>query len=164
MNTRSLRFRLTAWYAGLVAGSLILFGAFTYMVLGHYLAVMLDESLVKQTRQIGDTLITNISQSGDAYVVDEIKEHFAPEINGRFIRVTRPDGSILYVSGLPKDGSFDPSTIPLQINPVSQEFTRKERLPAGGELIIHALSYTARDGSRFLIEAGVSDAQVESVL
>ena len=164
MNTRSIRFRLTAWYAGLLAGSLILFGALTYMVLGHYLAVMLDESLAKQAQQIGETLITNINTSGDAYVVDEIKEHFAPEINGRFIRVTRADGGVLYVSGLPKDGSFDPSSIPVQTNPPGQEFAREERLPGGSELVIHALSYSSRDGSRFLIEAGASDEQVDRVL
>jgi hypothetical protein len=102
MNARSIRFQLTAWYAGLLACSLIIFGAFTYLVLGHYLAVTLNESLIKQARQIGETLVANISQSGDAYVVDEIKEHFAPEINGHFIRVTRADGNLLYISGLPK--------------------------------------------------------------
>src|SRR5205085_11782228 len=113
----------------------------------------------KQAQQIGETLITNINKSGDAYVVDEIKEHFAPEINGRFIRVTRADGGVLYVSGLPKDGSFDPSSIPVQTNPPGQEFAREEPLPGGGELVIHALSYSSRDGSRFLIEAGASDVQ-----
>ena len=164
MNTRSIRFRLTVWYAGLLAGSLILFGVFTYLVLGHYLAVLLDESLVKQTQQIGETLVANIGQSGDAYVVDEIKEHFAPEINGQFIRVTRPDGSLLYTSGPPKDGSFDPSTIPVQTYPSGQEFTREQRLPGEGELIIHALPFATRDGSRFLIEAGAVDKPIESVL
>ncbi|HJQ25270.1 MAG TPA: heavy metal sensor histidine kinase [Blastocatellia bacterium] len=164
MNTRSIRFRLTAWYAGLLAGSLLLFGVLTYMALGHYLALMLDESLTKQAQQISETLITNINESGDAYVIDEIKEHFAPEINGRFIRVTRADGSLLYVSGLPKDGSFDPASIPVSLAPPGQEFSREERLPQGKGMIIHALPYASRDGARFLIEVGALDQQIGSVL
>jgi len=163
MNTRSIRFRLTAWYAGLLAGSLILFGVLTYMALGHYLALMLDESLGKQARQIGETLITNINLSGDAYVVDEIKEHFAPEINARFIRVTRADGSRLYISGLPKDGSFDPASIPAA-RATGQESARDERLPQGAGMIIHALPYTSRDGNRFLIEVGALDRQIGGIL
>ena len=161
MNTRSIRFRLTAWYAGLLAGSLLLFGVLTYMALAHYLGLMLDESLTKQTQQISETLITNINESGDAYVIDEIKEHFAPEINGRFIRVTRADGSVLYVSGLPKDGSFDPASIPA---PPGQETSREERLPQGKGMIIHALPYASRDGARYLIEVGALDQQIGSVL
>jgi heavy metal sensor kinase len=164
MNTRSIRFRLTAWYAGLLAGSLILLGVFIYLALGHYLAVTLNESLGKQARQIGETLVTNISQSGDAYVVDEIKEHFAPEINNHFVRVTRRDGSPLYVSGLPRDLSFDPANVVLQADPGNQEFSREERLAGGGELMIYALPYTTRDGDRYLIEVGAVEGSIESVL
>jgi heavy metal sensor kinase len=164
MNTRSIRFRLTVWYAGLLAGSLILFGVFTYLILGHYLAVRLNESLIKQAQQIGETLVANISQSGDAYVVDEIKEHFAPEINGHFIRITRMDNSILYVSGLPKEGGFDPSSIAAQTDVGSRALTREERLPEGGELMIHTLPFTARDGNPFLIEVGAVEEPIESVL
>jgi hypothetical protein len=37
MNTRSIRSRLTVWYAGLMAGLLLLFGASTYVGLKEYL-------------------------------------------------------------------------------------------------------------------------------
>jgi hypothetical protein len=37
MNTRSIRFRLTVWYAGLLAGLLVLFGASVYIGLRHCL-------------------------------------------------------------------------------------------------------------------------------
>jgi heavy metal sensor kinase len=164
MNTRSIRFRLTAWYAGLLAGSLILLGVFIYLALGHYLAVMLNESLGKQARQIGETLVANISQSGDAYVVDEIKEHFAPEINNHFVRVTRADGNLLYVSGMPRELSFDPASIAVQADSGSREFTREEQLAGGSELMIYALPFTTRDGVRYLIEVGAVEGSIESVL
>ena len=96
MNTRSIRFRLTIWYAGLLVGLLLLFGALVYGGLSHYLKRTLSDSLTAQANQIGETLLVNMNQSGEEYVVDEIKEHFAPEINGRFVRVMRADGRILY--------------------------------------------------------------------
>ena len=89
MNIRSIRFRMALWYAALLAGALALFGAATYLGLERYLQKSLEESLIKQARSIGDVLIVNINQSGEDYVDNEITEHYSPEINGRFIRVTR---------------------------------------------------------------------------
>jgi heavy metal sensor kinase len=164
MNTRSIRFRLTVWYAGLLAGLLVLFGASVYIGLGHYLKRTLTDSLARDARQIGEALLVNISLSGEAYVVDEINEHLAPEKKGLFVRVTRADGSTLYTSGLPRDDSFDPGGVTAAHGDLTQASTRVERLPGGSELIICAVPYLSRDGSRFLIEAGTPLKQSESVL
>src|SRR5262249_19171652 len=134
MNTRSIRFRLTVWYAGLLAGLLVLFGSSVYIGLSHYLNVTLGESLSKQARQIGETLLVNIEQSGELYVVDEIREHFAPEINARFIRVTRRDASVLYLSGPPRDASFDPGEFPPP--DVSRPGSQVARSLHGGDVMI----------------------------
>ena len=112
MNTRSIRFRLTVWYAGLLAGMLLLFGAAVYVGLGHYLKRTLTDSLTKEAHQIGEALLININLSGEDYVVDEIKEHLAPELNGLFVRVTRADGiRALLERGLDADAS-PPFTTP----------------------------------------------------
>ncbi len=163
MNARSIRFRLTVWYAGLLAGMLILFGASVYVGLGHYLKLTLTDSLTKEAVQIGETLLVNVGMSGDEYVADEIKEHLAPELNGIFVRVTRVDGSKLYESGLPKDGSFDPSKLTLAPSDLSGPSARIERLSAE-DLLVSAVPFTASDGSRFLIEVGAPLKQSESVL
>jgi len=164
MNTRSIRFRLTVWYAGLLAGLLVLFGASVYVGLGHYLKRTLTESLTNEARQIGETLLVNISLSGEAYVVDEIKEHFAPEINGMFVRVTRADGSTLYESGMPRDGSFDPRSLTAVSGDLTQASSRVAHSPGRLELIVCAVPYTSRDGNRFLVEVGAPLKQSESVL
>ncbi len=164
MNARSLRFRLTVWYAGLLAALLALFGASVYFGLGRYLEWSLKESLARQARQIGETYLANVQVSGEDYVVDEINEHYAPEINGRYIRVTRADGTVLYASGAPEDGSFEPAGLPPPPTGISQARVREEHLASGGELLIHTLPFTARDGSRFLIEAGAPFHQIEGVL
>ena len=125
MMTRSLRFRMALWYAALLAGALVLFGAASYVGLERYLQKSLEESLVKQARSIGDVLIVNINQSGEDYVDNEITEHYSPEINGRFIRVTRADGKQIFISGLPKDGTFDPARVPPPQLPVSRAFSHE---------------------------------------
>ena len=147
MNARSIRFRLTVWHAGLLAGSLVLFGVSVYAGLGHCLKRTLTDSLTKEARQIGETLLVNISLSGEAYVVDEIKEHLAPEINGVFVRVTRADGSSLYESGLPRDGSFDPGNVNAARVDSTQPQSRVEHLPGGTEMIVCAVPFTARERS-----------------
>jgi heavy metal sensor kinase len=163
MNTRSIRFRLTAWYAGLMAGLLLLFGASTFIGLRQYLSWSLKESLRNQARQIGENFVIDVHTSGEDYVIEEINEHYAPELHNRYVRVTRADGSVLYVSGKPKEGGFDPSPLAVLNPATSREFSREEHLP-GGELLIFTLPFTARDGSRFLIEVGAAYEQVEAVL
>jgi heavy metal sensor kinase len=163
MNTRSIRFRLTVWYAGLLASLLLLFGASTYLGLRHYLNQTLNESLGRQARQIGENFLIDVATGGEGYVISEINEHYAPEQNNRFVRVTRADGSVLYVSGKPKESHFDPSAVSAVGAPVDKDFVREEHLP-GGVLLIYTHPFTERTGQRFLIEVGAPYEQVEVVL
>jgi heavy metal sensor kinase len=164
MNTRSIHFRLTVWHALLLATLLAVFGIWTYLGLKEHLELSLEDSLAKQAEQIGETLIVNIRHSGEPYVVDEIKEHFAPEINGRFVRVTRSDRSVLYVSGLPKDGSFDPARLPSLSQVNEGAHLRKENPTAGGEVLVYSLPFQSREGDQFLIEVGAPYRHVGAVL
>ncbi len=163
MKARSIRFRLTMWYAALLAGVIALAGGATYLGLERYLEKSLDESLTTQSRTIAQTLLVNIRQSGDEYVVNEINEHFAPEINGRFVRVTRGDGSILFVSGMPKDQSFDPAAIH-SLSGTLREHSQEVTVGDDRELLLHVLPYSNRDGDHFLVEVGAPYWQIEKVL
>jgi hypothetical protein len=163
MNTHSIRFRLTAWYAGLLAGLLVLFGVFIYFTLDRFLERNLRDTLAKETQTIGETLIRDVAQNGDDYVVGEIEEHFAPRIIGRFLRVTRPNGSVLYQSGIPHGGDFDPAAVSLQRVDTLPSW-REEHLANGGELLVYGMPYIDRTGNKYLIEAGAPYEQVERVL
>jgi heavy metal sensor kinase len=162
--TRSIRFRMALWYAALLAGALALFGAATYIGLERYLQKSLEESLIKQARSIGDVLILNINRSGDDYVENEITEHYSPEINGRFIRVTRADGKQVFISGMPRDGTFDPTHVPAPAFPVVQPFIQEVEMSDRHELLLHGLPYSASNGTPYLIEVGAPYNQIESVL
>src|SRR6266542_438725 len=164
MITRSIRFRMALWYAALLAGALALFGAAAYLGLQRYLQKSLEESLIKQARSKGDVLLVNINQSGEDYVDNEITEHYSPEINGRFIRVTHANGRQIYVSGPPKDGTFDPALVAATRLPATREFTHEVEMSDGHELLLHGLPFPAGDGAQFLIEIAAPYNQIESVL
>lgn len=161
MNTRSLRFRMTAWYAGLLTISLIVFSASVYLGLQHYLDSTLQKALAEQTRTIGEKLLTEVTARGEQYVVGETSE-LAPEISGRFIRITRQDGSVMYSSGLPKDGSFEPSKI--NAPPNVQKPSYRREVVDGTALLIHSYPYVTKNGKRYVIESGAPYKQGRTVL
>jgi heavy metal sensor kinase len=164
MNTRSIRFRLTVWYAGLLAGVLLLFGGSTWFGLERYLNRSVTDLLAKQAQQIGENFLTDVRTGGDRYVIDEINEHYSPEQNDRFVRVTRADGSALYVSGIPRNKKFDPAKISAPPPTLSQPGMREERVSDGGELLIYRMPFTAGDGGRYVIETGALYDSIEHTL
>ena len=163
MNTRSLRFRITAWYAGLLAGTLMVFGASVYLGLERYLDGALQRTLVSECRAIATELLSQLPAKDTAWLATEINEAYAPEVNGRFIRVVRTGVGVVYLSAAPKDGTFDPSRIPF---PSDKEMdgARKLRFEAGNRLLLSSMEFTAYDGSRFLVESGAPYNQIEVVL
>lgn len=164
MNTRSIRFRLTVWYAALLGGVLILFCFAVYLGLWRYLLGTFEQSLGKEARQIGETLLADVGVGGEDYVIEEIEEHFAPQINHKFVRITRADNSVMYISSEPEDKSFNPSNLPALTAPATAGFLRTEPLPQGSELAVYALPFTAGDGSAYTIEVGAPYGQIEEVL
>jgi heavy metal sensor kinase len=164
VNPRSLRFRTTVWYAGLLAGALLLFALSLYLGLKRYLDWNLQKSLAEQCRSIGLQLLPELPSAGPNFLTEEINEAYAPEVNRHLIRVSRVHGGILYLSGPPKDGSFDPASVPAFTAPNDKEFSRKIPIPRGQKLLLVGLAFTNPDGARFLVESGVSYQQVENVL
>ena len=163
MNTRSLRFRITAWYAGLLAGALLVFGVSVYLGLERYLYWDLQSTLDSSCRTIATQLLSQHPFKRADWLETEINEAYAPEVNSHFIRVIQEGVGVVYASGAPKDGAFDPSQVPL---PTEEEksHARKIRFGGGPQLLIDTLPFTAPDGSRFVIESGVPYYQIKVVL
>src|SRR6185312_11657246 len=122
MNTRSISFRLVAWYAGWLAAIFLLLCALLYLDLRHFLEADLRQSQLRRAHQIGDTLLAHVKQTGESYVASQVKDWYEPEVNDRFIRITREDGTPVYVSGMPHDGSFDPAQVSVRPVPKSESF------------------------------------------
>ena len=163
LNIHSLRFRLTAWYAGLLMGALLLFGISVYLGLERYLDWTLQNTLGSECRTIGTELLSQLPKKNNDWLKTEIDEAYAPEVNSRFIRVHRHGTGVIYLSGEPKEAGFDPSQISFPPGE-SRDAVRRVRLATGQPLLIRAMSFTTPDGSRFVVESGMPDSQIQLVL
>ena len=99
--------------------------------------------------------LANIKLPGEEFVGHEINALYATETNGRFIRITRADGRVLYASGPPKDGSFDPTLVPaLQPVPSATMFREDQKL----------LVAAVPTSERYLVEVGAATTAIEVLL
>jgi len=163
MNPRSIGFQLTAWYAGVIAVGFVLLGGFMYLGMKHHLEKNLRETQSKRAGVIAETLVARVAQLGEAHVIQEIRESYAPELNSRFIRVTRPDGTVLYVCGVPADLSFDPAKVPSAAAAVPRAYARVETPPDSDSLLIVTGPVPTVAGT-FRVEVGASLGPVQTVL
>jgi heavy metal sensor kinase len=164
MNSHTLRFRISVWHASLLAGALLLNGILTYVTLRQYLIQGLNSSVEYHARTIGEKLLVNFANRGEAYVAEELSERYAAEIYPRFIRVTLRDGRVIYQSGLPVDLSFDPARISVPKGPFTRGYLRTENVPNDHHLQIYTLPFTSPDGSWYLIESGRTFDAADQVL
>ena len=162
MNTRSLSFRLVAWYAGVLTVVFVLLGGLTWLFLRHYLNTNVLGIQERRAQQIADTLLTPAARIDEQRLRQQVEALYAPEINGRFIRISAADGRSVYVSGAPRDGSFDPSQVP-QTRAAPLPWAHKQPL-AGDALLIAAVGARTGDGARYVVEVGTSSAATEATL
>ena len=154
---------MTAWYAGLLAGVLLVFGVSVYLGLERYLSSNLHSTLVSQCRTIGTELLPQLPTKGVQWLGTEINEDYTPEANSRFIRVIKEGVGVVYLSDAPKNGDFDPTQIPAS-SAQSKDSLRRIRLPGGLELLVNAVPFTTPDGSHFIVESGAPYREIEIVL
>src|SRR5208282_1108614 len=159
MNTRSLRFRLIMWYAGLLTGVFLVCGATMCQALRHYLKENLAESLLRRTQQIAVSLLAGVEKTGEPFVADEIKARYAPENYDRFVRLSRRDGTVIYASG--RAATFDPAGLPAA---AAGNSPRIALLPDGNRLLIVAEEYRTPSGREYVIESGGPMQPIETVL
>jgi heavy metal sensor kinase len=163
VNVHSLSFRLVAWYAGLLTLVFLILGAATMLFLRHYLEAALLDTQSRRARQIADTLLVAADQVRDAAVAHQVEELYSPEANDRFIRITRSNGSVVFASGKPRDGTFDATRVPAPSPKQEGVFVRKETLPSGS-LLIGAVGYTNSLHNRYVVEVGVSTQRTDETL
>ena len=164
MKTRSFSFRLVLWYAGLLTGIFVLLCGLLYFDLQHFLENDLRESQLRRAHQIANTLLAHVKQTGEAYVASQTKDWYEPEINDRFIRITRADGTVVYASGTPKAGSFNPAEVPPLPPSPDPDFSRKLKLTGNKTLLVTALNCKPPGSPGYLVEFGALLDPVETML
>ena len=159
INPRALHVRLIAWHTLLLGCVLIGFGVYTYFSMEHYLGSSLQSTLLRRANQIAAEIAGQLPQNG-TQLISDIERLYAPEANDRFIRITRRNDGVVYVSGTPKDLSFDPTTIPAIAN---QRLLRSENTVNNNRLYIAAANVAA-EGGDYIVEVGESDKQLRNSL
>lgn len=154
MNIRSLEFRLGAWYALLIAITFVCVGAGAFYGLQHYLRGNLRDTLKRRSAQIEQILTEHAGQFTRPQMSATIEARIAPEINSRFVRISRTPGGVWYESGAPADGSFDPHLIP---PPATEENL------AVAHLLLRRTPVHAPSGD-YLVEVGIATQAMHDAL
>lgn len=153
MNARSIHFRLVAWYAGVLAVALAVSGLVVYLGMSRYLEGRTAAVQHQRAERVG--AVVNQS-AGSASLAEEINVPFAPEVTGRFLRVTAADGRMVFQSGPPVDKGFDPAQMP---PPPLAAGTFHDHLGGGVEMVRVSKLIHAQDGADYWIESAESMAQ-----
>lgn len=164
MNTRSLKFQLLVWYAGLLLAGFVLIGVTTYLALRSSLVAALNENQLRRARQISQLLVEQLQRKNESHLGQEIEARYAPGLNDRFVRITRRDGAVLYLSPTPKDQSFDPAALPPAFWSAQPESSREAALLGNRKMWLSAHRLQAPDGASYLIETGAPMDEVQADL
>jgi heavy metal sensor kinase len=144
---RSIRFKLISLYVGLLSLVFVCFGAYIYWGVHASLVGSLDLALDRRARQITANILTEAPTQGPGFVASEIQARYAPELNERVIRITGPNGQVVYASKNVGELSG--------VISVSSEKTRYRNEKADGtRLRVAAVQYRSADGQLYTVEVG----------
>jgi signal transduction histidine kinase len=146
INWRTAEFRLLAFYGLLLLVLGLAVSLFTVRSLEHFEMETVRSNIEHRAREVwtvGSAAIGEPQALGDL-----IERRFSPSTANRFIRISS-DSLILYQSGPPASGEFDPTRIPL---PRSAADVLDRQY---GDLYLVTRSFDA-DGHRILVESGQS--------
>ena len=163
MNFKSLRFRLISWYAGVSLLVAVAFSAYTYNRLAFYLRDVLAAQLEHRANLIAQRILSEIPSRGEAYAADQIEVRYTPGKNDKFVRVTRGDGSLMYLSEAPAEGSFLPDQVPRIRNTGAAHGMQIIDLPNGTRILIALVPYQI-GRETYLVEVGASTVGSSRVL
>jgi heavy metal sensor kinase len=169
MNTRSLKFQLIGWYAGLLLGLFGLLGVSTYWALRTSLAGSLKENQLRRARQIGQLLREEVQRRDEGDVGREVQARYAPDLNERFVRIARWDGGVVYLSPTPKSQSFDPAALPPPQWSragwsAAVESAREVPMQGGRRMLVAGHPVKMPGGNVYLVEVGAPMDEVQADL
>ena len=124
----------------------------------------MEHTLASEAKAVVFTFLSQEEKKGQSWMQGEIAEAYAPEISGRFIRVTRQDGTVLYQSGDTRDPHIDASSVSQPAFSGLKESFRQEYTGGSPTLLIYTRPYISPSGTRYVVEMGTSMAPIARVL
>jgi heavy metal sensor kinase len=165
MTMRSLRARVTCWYVGLLAATLLVFGACLYFGFQRYLETALEQSLASEARGIVQSFVSEVDAKGTAWLTEEVSEAYPPASGEHYIRISclGPAGNseVLYQADGARSLSPQTST---NVGNLHEPRFRIEALGHGGKVVEYSLPYNSASGTRYLVETGARRDQIDQLL
>src|SRR5260370_3216558 len=151
MSSGSIRFRLTVWYTGVLAGILVLFAVAVYAGVNLFLRRNLHESVVKDAQEVGSIVLENANERDEGAIGREVGEHFSPESNDRAIPGLGQDGTQIYLSG---PAEVFPARNAPSLRDQASDMTYR---PAGGQdVLIRTQAVQAESAQNYFIYVSTS--------
>ncbi len=164
MNTRSLKFQLSVWYASLLTAGLALLGIITYVALERSLTGALKENQFRRARQVSQLLSELLDKRNANAAGPEIEARYAPGLNDRFVRVSRRDGAVIYLSPRHESQTFSPAAIGPPAWADKAESARVVPLEGGRKMMLAGHVLQTANGESYLVESGAPMDTVQSDL
>jgi heavy metal sensor kinase len=159
INSGSIRFRLTAWYAAVLAGILILFSIAIYGGVSHFLRRNLHESVLRDTLEVASIVQENANERDENAIGREVGEHFSPESNDRAIRVMGQDGTQFYLSGAAQ-------VLPPWSGPVTggEAYDTTYQPKGEAKALVRTQVVQAESGKKYFVQVAASEANNNEIL
>jgi len=164
VKTRSIRFQLIFWYAGLLTGCFGLLAIVTYFALQNSLVGALKESQFRRARQVAQIVRELAPSQNENRIGEQVETRYSPGMNDRVVRVSNEQGVLLYVSRPASGQSFDSAVLPPPVWPAEVESSRTVPLEGGRKLLLTRHKVQAPNGKNYLVEAGAPMDSVRSDL
>jgi len=163
MKLASLRVRVTSWYAGLLAVALVIFGFAVWLGLRNYLVTTMQRTLRDETANIVDQFVSHVDRKGVHWLAAEIEESYAPESDGRFIRILR-EGQVLYQSRNAQAASIRAWPAPASNSRLASGFFRKIDAGLAGTILFYSSDWTSPSGVHFVVQNGAPTEPIDRIL
>ncbi|MBC8126413.1 MAG: HAMP domain-containing histidine kinase, partial [Gloeobacteraceae cyanobacterium ES-bin-144] len=134
-----------------------------FVTMKQFLLKNLREILSRRSRQIAHLSAEATHPMTTAWIGAQIGSLYAPdtpETQGRFVRVTK-EGRVIYQTGLPVDGSFDPAKISIPKRSEAEDF-RVEK--AGAQQLIIRTTVAQTVAGPMLIEVGGTTSAINDAV
>jgi len=101
VRPRSIRWRLTFWYAGALAAALILFGVLIQAMLERRLISEIDEDLADRSARFENYYLHESAEKGSGQLEDELEEFCAALPPRSYVELREAAGTIVFRYGAP---------------------------------------------------------------
>jgi len=152
------------WYAGFLTVIFMILCALLFLNLRQFLERDLRLAELRRVHQVANTLLARAPKINEGTVGPQVKDWYEPELNNRFIRISRRDGTVIYESGPPQSGAFNPDQVPWPKAGVPAQFSEKLKVGNDKTLLIAGFYFPDKRDPRYLIEFGELLDPVETML